>query len=288
MKPKILRIYSENSDFQYIETLRRNRVKRHHHREFFVEGVRSINQAIKYRWQINALIYSNDQPLSDWAKGVLHSSRAGRYVELPDGLFQKLSEKTDRSELIALIEMPPDELSRIPIHDRLLVLIFDRPASPGNLGTLIRSCDALGADGLIITGHAVDLYDPETIRAATGSLFALPTVRLPSYKELLPWLAATRDTLGALQVIGTSAKATKALDDQEFLAPTALVVGNETWGLSANYRALCDQLISIPISGSASSLNVACAASIMLYAIAHQRNKRWPKGGPSFQTTTST
>src|SRR5262249_42973335 len=151
------------------------------------EGVRSINQAIEYNWTINAFLYSNEQRLSGWAQDILAHSRAPAHFELPLALLEKLSNKTDTSELIALVAMPEDRLSRIPIQENLLVVVFDRPASPGNLGTLIRSCDALNAHGLVITGHAADLYDPETISAATGSLFALPAVRLPSHHELLPW-----------------------------------------------------------------------------------------------------
>jgi TrmH family RNA methyltransferase len=83
-----------------------------------------------------------------------------------------------------MAEIPKDDLAKIPIKEDLLVVVFDRPSSPGNLGTIIRTCDALGADGLIITGHAVDVYDPETISATTGSLFSLPIVRLPSQKDM--------------------------------------------------------------------------------------------------------
>jgi TrmH family RNA methyltransferase len=151
------------------------------------------------------------------------------------------------------------------------VVAFDRPASPGNLGTIIRSCDALNVDGLIITGHSVDLYDPETISATTGSFFALPTVRLPSQKELLPWLDTIRHQIGDVHIVGSDERGDCELSENDFTRPTLLVVGNETWGMSAAYRELCDTIVSIPISGSASSLNVACATSILLYEIDRQR-----------------
>ena len=94
--------------------------------------------------------------------------------------WRNSSNKSEPSELLALVAMPADDLDRIPLSPDLLVVAFDRPASPGNLGSIIRSCDALGAHGVIMTGHSVDLYDPETISASVGSLFALPVVRLPS------------------------------------------------------------------------------------------------------------
>ena len=270
-KPNVVKIYSENNHFQYIETLRRKREKRLRHKEFFIEGVRPINQALAHHWQINAFVYSREKGLSDWAKGILARSQAQTHFEVPLPLLEKLSNKAESSELLALVAMPEDDLARIPLTQDLLVVVFDRPASPGNLGTIMRSCDALAAHGLILTGHAVDLYDPETISASTGSFFALPTVRLPSQRELEPWLQAVRKKLGVLQIVGTDEKAELEISQHDFTGPTILVVGNETWGMSAAYKELCDVTVQIPLVGSASSLNVACATSICLYEVSRQR-----------------
>lgn len=271
MAPRIVKIYTENNDFQYIETLRRNREKRQKNKEFFIEGVRPINQALQHDWQIRAFAYSRERQLSDWAEGILARSQASQHYELRLPLLEKLSNKSEASELLAIVTMPVDDLARIPVHEKLLVVIFDRPASPGNLGTLIRSCDALHVDGLVITGHAVDLYDPETISATTGSFFALPTVRLPSQKELLQWLTDLQQQIPLVQIIGSDEDAQTDIDWHDFTPPTLLVVGNETWGMSASYKALCDAMVKIPMYGSASSLNVACATSIILYEIDRQR-----------------
>ncbi|HEX4206217.1 MAG TPA: RNA methyltransferase [Ktedonobacteraceae bacterium] len=273
MKPIVIKIYSENTYFQHVETLRRKREKRQKHREFFVEGVRPINQALKYHWTINAFLYAREKALSDWAKDILQHSPAAIHYELSPSLLSKLSNKTEPSELLAVVVMPPDDLTRLPVKERMLVAAFDRPASPGNLGTIIRSCDALQVDGLILTGHGVDLYDPETISASTGSFFALPIVRLPSHKELVPWVASVRQQLGDLQIIGSDEKGEQTIDAYDFTRPTLLVIGNETWGMSAAYRELCDALVNIPMYGSASSLNVACATSIILYEIDRQRRR---------------
>ncbi|HEX5692939.1 MAG TPA: RNA methyltransferase [Roseiflexaceae bacterium] len=274
MKPQIVKIFSENNQFQHVETLRRNREKRHRSREFFVEGVRPINLAIEHGWSINAFLYSTEKRLSGWAEDVLDQSRARVHYELPLALLEKLSNKSEPSELLAVVAMPDDDLARIPLRPNMLIVLFDRPASPGNLGTLIRSCDALGVDGLVITGHAADLYDPETISATTGSFFAVPAVRLPSQRELLPWFETIEQAIGPFQLVGSSAKAETDIAAHDWTPPTLLAIGNETWGLSANYKALCDALVRIPIGGSATSLNVASAASIMLYEIDRQRRQR--------------
>jgi tRNA G18 (ribose-2'-O)-methylase SpoU len=271
MKPVVIRISKENAYFQHVESLRRRREKRQKHREFFVEGVRPINQALKYNWHIKAFLYAPENRLSDWARNILSHSPAETHVELTPALLEKLSNKAEPSELLAVVAMAEDDLARIPVRAQMLVVSFDRPASPGNLGTIIRSCDALQVDGLIISGHSVDLYDPETISASTGSFFALPVVRLPSHKELQPWLTALNQQFGKIQVVGSDEKGSMTLDTCDFKQPTLLVVGNETWGMSVAYRELCDVIVNIPIYGSASSLNVACATSIILYEIDRQR-----------------
>jgi 23S rRNA (uridine2479-2'-O)-methyltransferase len=268
---KIVRIYSSNADFQQLEALRRNREKRQKLRLFLVEGVRPINQLLAHGWEVDAFVYERGRDRSDWAEGILARSTARVHYELPPDLMAQLSGKTEPSELLAVAVMPSDDLSRIPLRENLLVLIFDRPSSPGNLGTLIRSGDALRADGLVITGHAADLYDPETISASTGSIFALPAVRVGSPRDLEPWFESLQQQLGGMQLVGSDENGEHLIDALGWSRPTCLVLGNETWGMSAHFRARCDTTIRIPIYGSASSLNVACAASIMLYEIDRQR-----------------
>jgi TrmH family RNA methyltransferase len=266
-----IKIFTENSDYQYIETLRRNRVKRNRSGEFFVEGVRAITKAEENEWEITALVFSREKRLSDWAEGIIQKANAKKHFELPLRLMGKLSDKEETSELIALVRIPIDDLSRIPVRDKMLVVVLDRPSSPGNLGTIIRSCDALRTDGLIISGHAADLYDPETIRATTGSFFCVPAVRLASHRELTPWIYGLKERFNGLQVVGTSAKAKVPIRDYDFTTTTILLVGNETNGLSDAYQALADAMVTIPMYGDASSLNIACATSILLYEAARQR-----------------
>jgi TrmH family RNA methyltransferase len=273
MKATITKIYTKNSEFQYLETIQRNRTKRNRAKEFVVEGVRSINQAVRNHWIINALVYTRDKRLSDWAEGIIEDSEAKIHYVLSLPLMYKLSQKEDTSELIALAAMPDDEFSRIPEREDQLVVVLDRPTNPGNLGTVIRSCDALRVDGVIITGHSIDLYDPEVIRATTGSFFNLPIIRLPSYKELIPWLEGQKQRLNRFQIVGTSAKAEIPVQNYDFSAPTVLLVGNENHGLNENFRAICDAMVTVPMYGSATSLNVACATSILLYEVDRQRRK---------------
>lgn len=270
-KGKSIRVTKENSSFQYFEVLKRNRNKRYKHKEFFVEGVRNINEAIRNGWEISSFLYSGEERLSDWARDILDNVNADKLYELSQNLMDKLSGKEDTSELLAIIKMKEDSFSRIKLNKNPLIVVIDRPSNRGNLGTLIRSCDALSCNGLIMTGHAVDLYDPETIISSVGTFFSLPSLRLPSHKEVYDWVQGLKGDYPDLQVVGSSAGGDILISQCDFTKPTVLLLGNETVGLSRNYKDMCDVMARIPIDGVASSLNVSCAASIMLYEIKRQR-----------------
>jgi TrmH family RNA methyltransferase len=177
----------------------------------------------------------------------------------------------DAPELLAVVGLPPDDLGRITPGANLLVMVFDRPTTPGNIGTLVRSADAFGAGGVIVTGHAADPYDPKAVRASTGSLFALPVVRVPSHREVLDWVGELRAGGVPAQVVGTDERGPVEIAEQDLTGATVLVVGNETHGLSAGWRDACDRMVRIPITGAASSLNAASAATVALYEAARQR-----------------
>jgi 23S rRNA (uridine2479-2'-O)-methyltransferase len=267
----MLRISSRNARFQQWESLLANRGKRQRAREFVVQGVRPITLAAEFGWRFRALIYDADRPLSGWAEAMLRDTEAVR-VAMSPGLLAELGEKTeDRPELVAVVEMPEDDLGRITAGPRFLGVALDRPASPGNLGSIIRSADAFGADGVIVTGHAADIYDPRTVRASTGSLFARPVVRSPSHYEVAAWVAAQRARGVPVVLAGTDERAGLEVFDFDFTRPTLLLVGNEATGLSSAWRQLCDQTVRIPMTGAASSLNAANATTAVLYEIARQR-----------------
>lgn len=269
---RVVQVRTEDNVFQHLEVLKRNRTKRHRFRECFVEGVKAITRALEHGWTVNALAYAADRRLSGWAQGVLAAAPDATRILLAPHLMEKVSDREEPSELIAILAIPEDDPGRIAPKGVPLVVVFDRPTSPGNLGTIIRSCDALGADGLVITGHGVDLYDPQTVRASVGSLFSLPVVRLGGPEEVATWARQLGARTGTpVQVVGASGEAERAAEEVDLSGPTVLVVGNETAGLSAAYRERCDTLARIPMYGAADSLNVAAAASILLYEAGRQR-----------------
>ena len=267
----VLRISSRNARFQQWESLLSNRSKRQRAGEFLVQGVRPISLAAQAGWPIRALVYDAERPLSDWAQTLLRDIGTLQVAMSPD-LLAELGEKAEgRPELVAVAEMPGDDLDRIDVGDGFLGIVLDRPASPGNIGSIIRSADAFGADGVIVTGHAADVYDPRSVRASTGSLFALPVVRSPSHREVTEWVAAQRALGCPVVLAGTDEHGGQDVFDFDFTRPTLLLVGNEAAGLSNVWREFSDATVSIPMTGTASSLNVASAATAVLYEIARQR-----------------
>jgi 23S rRNA (uridine2479-2'-O)-methyltransferase len=263
-----IRISSRNATFQQWQALLTNRQKRQRAGEFLVQGVRPISLAIQHGWSLRALIYDAERPLSGWAMQTLDTAQTEQ-VAMATELIAELGEKADEPpELVAVAELPPDDFGRVNVTDAFLGLAFDRPNTPGNIGTLIRSADAFGAGCLIVTGHAADPYDPKSVRASTGSIFALPVVRAASALEVIGWLKKD------VTIAGTDENGTIDIAGHDLTGPTLLAIGNETTGLSSAWREACDVLLRIPIAGSASSLNAASAGTIALYEAARQRGHR--------------
>jgi tRNA G18 (ribose-2'-O)-methylase SpoU len=270
--PPISRLITKRDNyFQRADVLKRNREKRYQYGEFLVEGVAQINLAVKYGWDIRALLFSAGRSLSRWAQELLSSEVAAEHWEVASELLEDLSEKEETSEVLALVHqrrLPP---SAVPARPGGLVVVFDRPSSPGNLGSSIRSADALGADGVIISGHAVDIYDPFVVRGSMGAIFGLPVTTTPSHSGVLEWVTAAKANGIDYQIVGSSGKAADLIHSVDFKRPTVLILGNETVGMSKGYWEICDSVVKIPIGGALSSINVSCAASILLYEVTRQR-----------------
>ncbi|MCL2772872.1 MAG: hypothetical protein FWD71_05940 [Oscillospiraceae bacterium] len=278
-------ISNKNTWYQYFETLKKNRNKRHSSGEFFVEGVRNINELCSNpdaNWEISKVICSDENNLSDWARNIIYNFAENLYV-LDKNLMEDLSDKENKeeaSEIIFIVRMKNENIKDLKLEKSSVVLIFDRPSNKGNLGTIIRSCDSFGTDALIVAGHAVDLYDSETIRATMGSFFRQKVIIEPSFKEITDWAEKQKAIFQGLKITGTSAKTSKPskpiYSDENFSEdiPAIIIIGNETMGMSSNFYELSDSLLRIPMSddSSASSLNVSCAASIILYeAFRHKK-----------------
>lgn len=266
------KVFTKNNIFQKFEVLKTNRNKRYRYHEFFVEGVRSLNEAVRNNWKIKSFVYDKNN-LSDWAKDMINKVNTDMNYCLTPELMKELSGKEDTSELMAVIEMREDELEQVTLSDKPFIVLFDRPSNRGNLGTMIRSCDALGVDMLIITGHAVDLYDTDVVVSAMGSFFKLPVIRISDNKALFEYIDKLKKRYTDFTTIGTTAHNEDPVYSINLTSPLMLMMGNETMGLNKTLKEYCDLLCTIPMSENsyATSFNVSCAASILMYEITRQR-----------------
>lgn len=266
------RLERRNALFQQWQALLTNRTKRTRTGEMLIQGVRPISQAIAHGVEIRALLWDGRTQPSRWAQDLLDAPPAP-VVEVSEELMAELGEREDGApELLALAAVPADDMSRLRPSASSVLVAFDRPSGPGNIGSLARTVDALGAEGLLITGRSADAWDPAAIRASTGSLFATTVLRLPSHREVMDWIASRRALGEQWTVVGLDEAGGHQLAHTDLTGPTLLVVGNETTGMSAGWREACDVIAEIPMSGSASSLNASVAGSIALYEARRQRS----------------
>jgi TrmH family RNA methyltransferase len=207
-------VTTRNARFQQWQALLTNRTKRTRSGQFLVQGVRPVNLALEHDWPIATVLHAPAATLSSWARGVLDQVGPLERAEVATELLGELGEKPEASpELLLVAHTQPDDLTRVQLTGDAMALVVDRPANPGNLGTLIRAADAFGLAGVVVTGHATDVYDPRTVRASTGSLFAIPVVRTGSHRDVLGWVSDQPGTRP--RVVGTDESARILVENTE-------------------------------------------------------------------------
>ena len=186
-------------------------------------------------------------------------------LEVPCTVMARLSQVQDSQGLGAVVRQRWQRLERVRPGRELCWVAVETIRSPGNLGTILRTSDAVGGAGLILLGPATDPYDPGTVRATMGAMFTQRFVRT-SPEEIKHSKRRSQYLLA-----GTSPAAPQDYHEVRYKAPTILLIGEERKGLSAELQAMCDLLVSIPMVGESDSLNVAMATGIMLYELFNQR-----------------
>lgn len=268
MKPNIIKVGKKNNIFQHIVVLKTNRYKRAEYGEFFVEGVHNIKLAIKHGWKVKNWIITSHK-LSSWATNIIQTIESEAVYCLSDNLLEEISERSDGSEIMAILYM---KQMRIQPSKNPFIVLLDRPSKKGNLGTIMRSADAFGCDGIIITGHSVDIYDPEVLSASMGSFFSIPTQRIENKDRISDYFVNLKNKYPNLAIVATTELGEVNIRKFDFKQPIVLLVGNEAKGLSKFLLDICDKTVKIPMVGDATSFNVANATSIFMYEIFTQRN----------------
>jgi TrmH family RNA methyltransferase len=259
-------IERRTDEIQLLEALRTNRQKRERQRRFVVEGVRNIDGAVRAGWPVHTVLSHAGHPLSRWAGEVVDRCTSAELLRLAPDLFDLLTDRDERPELLLVVEIPRRLPDDVPRANDIVAVVLDRIASPGNLGTIVRTADAFGVGAVVTVGHAASPWDPQAVRASTGSLFAVPVVAAEGPEDVETFCRQR-----GMLIVATDEDGGVDIADAELRRPCALLLGNEATGLSRGLRDIADLTVRIPIGGSASSLNVAVAAGIALHELARRR-----------------
>lgn len=230
---------------------------------FLAEGLRIIAEARDSGRLPEIIAFSAAGAEHPLAAEIIAATEAagGEAIETTPDILSKMSGKDNPQMLLGAYRQPATVLETIDRSSAPLWIVAQALRDPGNLGTILRTGDAVGAGGLILVDDSADPFSVEAVRASMGAVFtqAVATAR---WEEFIAWLRT-----GPGQLVGTSLKATTDYLDAEYHAPCFLLIGNEQQGLPADYEAACDSLVKIPMAGRADSLNAAVAAAVMAFQV---------------------
>ena len=229
---------------------------------FLVEGIHHIGEAVAAGWRIESVLYAPAMLTSDFAWDLI-SGLEPTPQPVSAQVMESLSGKDNPQGILAVVQQKNIRLNELQQLESAAAIVS--PQDPGNLGTILRTLDAVGADALFLLDGGVQLYHPTTVRASMGTIFWKPVIQT-SFDEFVRW-SQERD----YQLIGTSAHGD--VEYQTFVPnpPWILVLGNEQKGLSPDQTNACDLTVSLPMKGRVSSLNLAVAAGVLLYQFCNQR-----------------
>ena len=228
---------------------------------FVVEGLKLVADAIENGWPIRILVHRTGEDKPMLARAIAATGRAGGDVlEVTGDILEKLSRRDNPQTVIGVFEQRLERFADIVLQDGDLWIGLDRVRDPGNLGTIIRTADAVGAKGVMLIGDTTDPFGLEATRATMGSIF---NVRLAagSAAEFLSWRKSVRGRITGTHLAGTHDY--RAVD---YGGANLLLMGNEQQGLPPEMAELCDVNVKIPMRGRADSLNLAVATGVMIYA----------------------
>ena len=230
---------------------------------FLAEGLRILTEARDSGRLPEIVAFSAEGGRHPLAAEILAATEAagGDAIETSAEILSKMSGKDNPQMLLGAYRQPETALASLDRNAAPLWIVAQALRDPGNIGTILRTGDAVGAGGLILIDDCADPFSVEAVRASMGAVFTqqVATARWP---EFVAWL---RDGNG--QLVGTSLKATQDYLDAQYRPPCFLLIGNEQQGLPPDYEDECDSLVKIPMAGRADSLNAAMAAAVMAFAI---------------------
>lgn len=250
----------------------RERSMRNSSNLFIIEGYREILRALEGGQNLETLFVCpslflgvNEHTLIERAK-----RQGAQLFECTEKVFHKLSYRDRPDGLVAIAQQHHLSLhdlgQKIAGKDTPFLIVAEAIEKPGNLGTILRSSDAVGVDGVIVCDRCTDIYNPNVVRASVGTLFTVPVVEAEG-KETLAWLKRNK-----IQILAATPSAKIEYTAIDMRGPLAIAVGTEQLGLSKKWMDEADLQVRIPMRGVADSLNVAMATTLLLYEALRQRN----------------
>ncbi len=251
-----------NSTVKLLRSLRDKKARRAEGL-FLAEGLRILAEARDSGRLPEIVAFSPEGAKHPLAAEIIAATEAagGDAVETTPDILSKMSGKDNPQMLLGAYRQPETSLERIDRSKGPLWMVVQALRDPGNIGTILRTGDAVGAGGLILIDDCADPYSVEAVRASMGAIFT-QDVATARWAEFVAWLRS-----GEGQLVGTSLKATHDYLEADYKQPCFLLIGNEQQGLPADYEAECDVLVKIPMAGRADSLNAAIAAAVMAFAV---------------------
>jgi TrmH family RNA methyltransferase len=230
---------------------------------FLAEGLRILTEARDSGRLPEIVAFSAEGARHPLAAEIIAATEAagGDAIETSPDILSKMSGKDNPQMLIGAYRQPDTALERIDRSKAPLWIVAQALRDPGNIGTILRTGDAVGAGGLILVDDCADPFSVEAVRASMGAAFT-QAVAAARWPEFLAWLRG-----GDGQLVGTSLRASTDYLAADYRSPCFLLIGNEQQGLPADYEAECDLLVKIPMAGRADSLNAAVAAAVMAFAV---------------------
>jgi len=259
--PRLVTSFS-NTTVKRLRSLREKKARRAEGL-FLAEGLRIIAEARDSGRLPEIIAFSAEGGRHPLAAEIIAATEAkgGEAIETDPDILSKMSGKDNPQMLVAAFRQQSVNLTDIDRGSAPLWLVAQALRDPGNIGTILRTGDAVGAGGLILVDDSADPFSVEAVRASMGAIFTQAVVQA-RWPDFLAWLRS-----GPGQLVGTSLKATHDYLDATYLAPCFLLIGNEQQGLPADYEKECDLLVKIPMAGRADSLNAAMAAAVMAFQV---------------------
>ncbi len=251
-----------NATVKRLRSLRDKKARRSEHM-FLAEGLRIIAEARTSGRLPEIIVFSPEGAKHRLAAEIIAATEAagGDAIETTPDILSKMSGKDNPQMLLGAYRQPETALEGIDRATAPLWICAQALRDPGNIGTILRTGDAVGAGGLILIDDCADPFSVEAVRASMGAVFT-QLISVVRWEEFLPWLRS-----GPGPLVGTSLKATHDYLDARYEKPCFLLIGNEQQGLPEAYEAECDLLVKIPMAGRADSLNAAVAAAVMAFAV---------------------